>query len=774
MQPDPKELLAALEKLQQKHEAFQQEITQLKDTLQALQKTTKVENEVPQTVVPFLPTSTETALETKKPLFANIAPKPQTVSKKPSKPFIKVDFEKLVGENLISKIGILVLMIGVGIGTKYAIDHQLISPLMRIVLGYLVGFGLIGFALQSREKYSNLSAVLLSGGMGICYFITYFAYTLYQLLPQTITFALMVVFTLFTALAALKYNKVIIAQIGLVGAYAIPFLLSNDSGNPFILFSYIALINGGILFLAYQKAWKSLYVSAFCFTWLIFAAWFLDSYSTDKHFYLAFSFATLFWLTFYAIFLSYYQKDQEKPNQTDFFFLVIGALVYFAFGYGILWDNNQTRDYVGLFTVLNGAVHFGVAAYLRQSAKDSRLFYVLMGLVLFFITIAIPVQLRGNWITIFWMAEAALLFGLGRFKNLRIYEKSAHWIMFIAVLSLAFQWNTKYFNYYNDFPYGWVEPILNPIFLTGLFSALAFGVLVYVQFSTKTTLKSENRFFTYFIPIGFIGILYTIFYLEIANYWHQYFVASERYNVSKSIYFLQNYDLLLKRDIWLIIYSAIFVSLAAFVNAYSLKSIKIGNIVAFAAICVFAFFFLTGLPNSQVLQHNYLSLSPTYPATTMHIYIRYILYASIAILCYALYQNVKRRFIASDRLKVNMVFECFAYFLLLTVLSVELMMAEQFYGLKSASRWGLTILWSIYGLALLILGIWKQKRYLRLGAIALFAVALLKLFLFDTTNLDTISKTILFVSIGVFLLLVSFLYNKYSTLIFGEDNDKEN
>ncbi|HEX8637054.1 MAG TPA: DUF2339 domain-containing protein, partial [Pyrinomonadaceae bacterium] len=77
----------------------------------------------------------------------------------------KSDLEKFIGENLISKIGIVILIIGVGIGAKYAIDNDLISPLGRIIIGYAFGFGLLGFAVKLKEKYLNFSSVLLSGGM---------------------------------------------------------------------------------------------------------------------------------------------------------------------------------------------------------------------------------------------------------------------------------------------------------------------------------------------------------------------------------------------------------------------------------------------------------------------------------------------------------------------------------------------------------------------------------------------------------------------------------
>ena len=185
------------------------------------------------------------------------------------KEYVRSNLEKFIGENLISKIGILVLIIGVAIGAKYAIDRNLISPLMRIVLGYVVGFVLLGFAIKLKPKYLNFSAVLLSGAMAIMYFITYFAYSIYALFAQSAAFALMSIFTIFTVAAAINYNRQVIAHIGLVGAYAIPFLLSDDSGKYAFLFTYIAIINIGILAISVKKYWKPLFYSSFIFQIII-------------------------------------------------------------------------------------------------------------------------------------------------------------------------------------------------------------------------------------------------------------------------------------------------------------------------------------------------------------------------------------------------------------------------------------------------------------------------------------------------------------------------
>ena len=56
-----------------------------------------------------------------------------------SKLIKKEDWERFIGGNLFNKIGIAIILIGVFIGVKYSIDHDLISPTMRIILGYLTG-----------------------------------------------------------------------------------------------------------------------------------------------------------------------------------------------------------------------------------------------------------------------------------------------------------------------------------------------------------------------------------------------------------------------------------------------------------------------------------------------------------------------------------------------------------------------------------------------------------------------------------------------------------
>ena len=188
------------------------------------------------------------------------------------------NIEKFIGENLINKIGIAITIIGVSIGVKYSIDHDLISPTTRILLGYLAGAVLLVIGIRLKKKYENYSAVLVSGSLAIMYFMTYAAYSFYGLIPQQAAFAMMVAFTAFAVLAAWQYDRQVIALIGMAGAYAIPFLLGDETGKVVVLFSYIAIINVGILAVSLKKYWEPLYYSAFVLTWLIYFPWYNAKY----------------------------------------------------------------------------------------------------------------------------------------------------------------------------------------------------------------------------------------------------------------------------------------------------------------------------------------------------------------------------------------------------------------------------------------------------------------------------------------------------------------
>lgn len=695
-------------------------------------------------------------------------PGPEILSPQPKKRS-KSEIEKFVGENLINKIGIAITIIGVAIGAKYSIDHDLISPLTRIILGYLMGIGLLGFGMKLKEKYENFSAVLVSGAITILYFITYLAYDLYHLVPQFMAFGLMVIFTGFTVVAALKYNKQVIAHIGLVGAYAVPFLLSDGSGNVAVLFSYMTIINIGILILSFKKYWKQLYFAAFGLTWIIYGSWYITSYENRLHFTLAWLFLIVFFVIFYGTFLTYKFGRREKFEKSDIVLLLANSFVFFGLGYTLLEGHESGIHLLGLFALSNALIHFLVSVFIfRQKLADRSLYYLVAGLVLVFLTVAVPIQLDGNWVTILWAGEAALLFWIGRTKRVVVYEKIAYALMTLAFISILQDWAMGYSTYYGAVP---ITPLINVNFLSSILfvAAFAFINILHRNKDYPSALKSSGwtlKLISFALPAILLISVFNAFRMEIELYWEQLFVQSEL-TIGENSEYYWNYDLLKFKSIWIINYCLLFVSALSYVNYKKTQHKQLGAIGFALSVLSILLFLTSSLYDLSELRQSYLNRDTIayYQIGESNLWIRYVCFVFIALAIYSCY-----KFTLQDIIKRNweIALDFLLHVSLLWILSSELLHWMDLAGSSQTYKLGLSILWGAYSLLLISLGIWKKKTYLRIGAIALFGVTLAKLFFYDISDLDTISKTVVFVSLGILLLIISFLYNKYKHIISDE------
>ena len=686
----------------------------------------------------------------------------------------KQNLERFIGENLISKIGIVITIIGVAIGIKYAVEHQVISPTIRVILGYFAGLVLLGLAYRLKRQYESFSAVLLSGGAAIMYFITFAAYSFYDLYSQWFAFALMLVFTAFTVAAAIKYNRQVIAHIGLVGAYAIPFLVSAGNAKVEILFAYMAIINVGILAISIKKYWKPVYYSSLGFTWLIFMVWLLSSYRHSEHFVMVSGFLVCFFLIFYLSFLLFKLLKKESFGISDIILLLSNSFIFYFLGYYILTKNPSLESYCGLFTMVNALLHSAVGILIfKQKQTDKNLFFFVLGLALAFFTITIPVQLNGNWVTILWTIEAVTLFGIGRTRAVAFYEKLAFPLLAIAFVSIIHDWSTQL---------GSLDPNIyapfNSInFYSSLATTLLFGLVMALSISKRypaPEFKSafHKAFAQFFLPTMFVVIAYFTFEIEIYSYWTQQYSASmlliptDDPEVQAQLF---NVSLLKYRTIWLINYSLLFFGIVSYLASFSKKNEQLGKALMGLTFITIVVFLGRGLYLISELRTLYLQHDTTFELTrnVMNIGIRYIsfVFLSIAIIgC--------RRLIARHNItqKIAVGFDICLHIALVWVLSSELINWLDLAKSEHSYKLGLSILWGLYSLFLVIIGLWKGKRHLRIGAITLLAITLVKLFIYDIAHLDKPSKVIVLLSLGVLLLIISFLYNKYKHLISDVDD----
>jgi len=558
--------------------------------------------------------------------------------------------------------------------------------------------------------------------------------------------------------------------------YSFVFGISNADltlDRYFTIFSFLAAVTLAVLIVSLKFYGRSVVYIAYPATWLIYGVWFTQHYNPDEHFAFAVIFALLFFAIFYATPLILRLMFDEMNLAESSGLILTNSFVFYGFGYAIMDSRGALRGFEGLYTIAHAGLHLAVmqaSRRLRPAATDVG--HVLLVLVLTFATIAVPIQFDGNRITMIWAVEGALLFWLARLKQIRVFEYFSLLVMALATGSLFVDWTLAFFErtaYTSDLNR---QVFANSNFVTALIYLGAFACVIVVNRNPdlRTTISEKLiRPFGYIVAAAWIFVLYNTFRIESDNYFHLLSVAAfeTRLTASHSLADLTNLNIG-----WQIIYSIAFFSALQLINLRWIRSLLLSYAALALGTLSVLVFVIASMGIFMELRTSYMTAAaPEF----IDIAIRYIGYLAAGGFFYSLYRGTKDEMILSDKgpKSAELAFDGFFSVTLLVLASVELIniMAQLHYA--DSLKYGLSVLWGVYALILIVVGIQRAKKHVRIGAIALLGVTLAKLFIYDISDLPTIPKTILFVSLGILMLIVSFLYTKYKYVIFGEADEEK-
>jgi uncharacterized membrane protein len=677
------------------------------------------------------------------------------------------DLEKFIGENLVSKIGIAILVLAIGFFVKYAIDNDWIGPVGRVGVGVLCGGILIGIAHWLRKQYKAFSSVLVGGGLAVLYFTIALAYHQYQLFGQTTAFVIMLVITAFSVLLSLLYDRQELAIIALAGGFFTPFLVSNGRGDYVVLFSYLLILNGGLLVIAYNKAWRLLNILAFGFTAILFLTWLISLPYDAKAatFRGGWLFATTFYLLFFVINVAYTVRTNKRFIASDFGILLANTCLYFAAGLYFIGQLGLDR-YKGLYCAVMGIFHLGATWFLfRKNTIDKNILYLLVGITLSFVSLTAPLQLHGHYITLFWATESVLLYWLFLKSQIRLIRLASLLIWLAMLVSLGMDWLNNYFTSY-DVPGthlrpGEILPILfNKGFMTGLYSALCCGALYYLDkqgFRGRTAL------------VAGIALLFIDGILEINCQMERFFPGT-----GLSWLYLTGYTYL---------YILVLARFERREKAVRWKSAgrpsqrgaagPMGGAAAGLLVAA-VLLYLGTLPAMFDLQAMMLERGRYQGHFTAH-------WIGVVIVVLILRELIGRQ--RNGLMQVEgTVFTWLICGITVILLSAEgqLLVNAVFYSHNNEldylarvyNKTGLPILWGLCSFVFMWLGMRYKFKPLRIISLLLFSITLLKLFLFDIRNIPIAGKIAAFFCLGVLLLVVSFMYQRLKKIII-EDEEKK-
>ena len=188
-------------------------------------------------------------------------------------------FDDLLKGNGIFWLGALVLAIGGVFLAKYSIEAGLLPPSVRVIMGSIFGIGLVvGAEWVNRHKEKlkvhtpYISAALASGGVITCFAMALVSFDFYQFITANIAFALLALISLASTYLALRFGP-LLAGVGIIGAYAVPALVSTGSNNVFALLIYVAFVSLSAVWVAEHVKQKWLWWQSFVghFIWLVVA-----------------------------------------------------------------------------------------------------------------------------------------------------------------------------------------------------------------------------------------------------------------------------------------------------------------------------------------------------------------------------------------------------------------------------------------------------------------------------------------------------------------------
>jgi uncharacterized membrane protein len=320
--------------------------------------------------------------------------------------------EWILGGNTAVRVGVVVLFFGVAFLLKYAAEHNRLPIELRLIGAALGAIAMLVIGWRLRARRRSYALVIQGGGIGILYLTVFAALRLYHLLPGPLAMALLVAIVGLSATIAVVEDSMALAVLGTVGGFLAPFLTSTGGGNHVMLFSYFAVLNAGVIGIAWFRAWRPLNVIGFVFTFGLGAAW-------GARFYQPHNFATVepFLILFFLIYLlvPILFATRQPPRLKGYLdgTLVFGVpLVAFALQLRLVHDFEFGLAWTALVA---GGLYIVIATLLfRRAPRTLRaLAEAMLAIGVVFLTLAIPMALSGRWTSASWALEGAGILWVG-------------------------------------------------------------------------------------------------------------------------------------------------------------------------------------------------------------------------------------------------------------------------------------------------------------------------------------------------------------------------
>jgi uncharacterized membrane protein len=663
--------------------------------------------------------------------------------------------EYAVASTWLLRLGVVILVMGIGFFLRYSIDKGWIAPTGRVALAILVGVGLFVAGIRLLgTAYQLLGQGLIGGGIATLYFAVFAAQSFYHLIEPLTAFALMALITAAAGAMAVRFNSLLIAVLGIIGGYGTPILLSTGEVKFVGFFTYLLLLGCGILGISLKKNWHLLNYLGFVCTYGLFAAS-MKNYQVSQ-FWNVMPFLVGFFVLYSTVLFLFNVVQRTKSTLLESIGLLLNAGIFFAASYLLVSEAYGPRAVAAVTLGLTAFYAAHVYYFLARRVADRDLLLGFMALSAFFLAVTIPLVLSREWITVSWAIQALVMLWLADKLSSQFLRQVA--FLLYAIVLFRFGFMDLPAQYGSALPQAGSVPIGE--YLLHLVERLVvFGVPIASMAGAHYLLKSpqasgrlavdqandvaqwvRTRWAVRYSIIVGLGMAFLFLNLELSRTLN-YLFAPCRLPVLTLLWlgmcFFLLYEYLASPSKPVLAFLVVFVAGALLKLAFfDLPSWNLADAFVYgggysfldAAMRLVDFGAMTAF---FVLAYRWLKGEPAAPK-------------SAAALASWLALGLAFAFLT---LELNT-------FLLNFVPALR--------------AGGISILWSLFALGLIIAGIHQNAGALRYTGLGLFTVVGFKVFLSDLANLDQFYRIVAFILLGILTLSGAFLYLKYRQTFAGE------
>ncbi len=351
-------------------------------------------------------------------------------------------WEMKLGLNWINRIGVLLILFGVGAVFNYSYNTWMNNYLKGICFFVLSGLFMLGGEWFYRKRKTVFSMGLLGGGIAILYSSIFYSYFGLKIISFDVSMLLSILTALTTIVLSIRYNSPTIGTLGLVGGY-LPFLslivfFGGITGSNFIAaMSYLLILNLLIILISFWKKW--IIVNYFSFLMNIPAMIYLVFNIPDI--WVGIGYAEITFLMYLGVTLVYPVKTQTAVKLPETVLLGLNTLVNCLIMF-LLLEKAGLGEFRGMTALMFCLIYIGLGCFIQKTIRNEKnTMIVFYGTALTFAVLTIPLQFGISWLSMGWLVEGVFLAVLGfrsRQKSIEFTGWSIFGLCFMSFVMLDF------------------------------------------------------------------------------------------------------------------------------------------------------------------------------------------------------------------------------------------------------------------------------------------------------------------------------------------------